>query len=75
MFKLPLFSRAKLLLAFEYGVILADCAKQNKVEMTPELIKKAEIMIENEFRIQTASKLATNTVPNLLTVFELDISQ
>ena len=64
--------RAKLLLAFEYGIVLADVAKKQKVKMTPELVARAEVMIENEFSIQTASHLAGNIVPNILTVFELD---
>ena len=75
MWKLPLFGRNKLLLAFEYGLLLQDVATKQGVEMTPELVTRAEIMLENEFRIQTASKLATNIVPNLLTAFELDLSQ
>jgi len=64
--------RAKLLLAFEYGIVLADVAKKQKVKMTPELVARAEVMIKNEFSIQTASHLAGNIVPNILTVFELD---
>lgn len=75
MFKLPLFSRAKLLLAFEYGLILSETAKAQNIELTADIVKKAEIMLENEFRIQSASHLATNTIPNLLTAFELDISK
>lgn len=68
-------ARAKILLAFEYGILLADVAKQQGVEMTPELVKRAEVMIENEFATQSASHLAGNVVPNLLTVFELDVSK
>jgi hypothetical protein len=75
MLKIPLFGKKKLLLAFEYGVLLADVAKQQKVEITRELIEKAEQMIENEFRNQSATFLATNIVPNLLTPFELDLSE
>lgn len=67
--------RAKLLLAFEYGLLLYDVAKQQGVELTPELVTRAEKMIENEFATQDASFLAGNIVPNLLTVFELDITK
>ncbi len=76
MFKLPfIFGRKKLLLAFEYGVVIADVARKMKVRMTPELIKKAEIMLEGEFTSQSATHLATNMTPNILSAFELDISK
>lgn len=75
MLKLPWFSRNKLLMAFEYGLLFADVAKQQGVPITPELVKKAEIMIENEFRNQTETHIAGNIVPNLLSVFELDTSE
>lgn len=75
MFNLPIFGRSKLLLAFEYGVILTQVAKDRGVEVTPEMVKKAEIMIENEARTRTASKMATDMEPNILSIFELDLSK
>ncbi len=75
MFNLPIFGRKKLLLALEYGILLADVAKAQGVELTPELVERAEIMLENEARTQTASRMATQIVPNLLSVFELDTSK
>lgn len=75
MLKLPFFGKKKLLLAFEYGVVLATTAQKHGVEVTPDLIKKAEAMIEGEFRIQTPTRLAVDMVPNLLTAFELDLSK
>lgn len=75
MLKLPLFGKKKLLLAFEYGVILADVAKQKGIEVTPELMKRAEIVIENEFRVQTPTTLSVQMVQNLLAIFETDLSK
>lgn len=75
MFKLPIFGRKKLLLAFEYGVILSETAKAQGVEMTPELISRAEIMIENEFRAGSPMRLAVDITPNILSVFETDASK
>lgn len=75
MFRLPFFGRQKLLLAFEYGLLIAETARQNNVEINPELIKKAEIMLEGEARSQTATHMATQIVPNLLSVFELDTTK
>ncbi len=71
--KLPIFGRKKLLLAFEYGAAITETAREMKVDITPEFMERAEKMIENEFRTQTPTFLATNIVPNILSVFELDI--
>jgi hypothetical protein len=67
------FGKSKLLLAFEYGVILSQVAKEQGVEITPEFIKDAEEMILGEFPRTRATRLATEIVPNILTVFKLDI--
>lgn len=68
--------RAKLLLAFEYGVTLAQVAQEHKHELTHELMEKAEKMLENEFKIHDATYLAqpANMVSNILSVFELSLT-
>lgn len=75
MLKLPIFGKKKLLLAFEYGLILAKTAQEHKIELNADHVKRAEIMIEGEFRNQTVEHNAVNMIPNLLTVFEFDLSQ
>ncbi len=75
MWGLPIFGRKKLLLAFEYGVILSQVAKDRGIEITPEMIQKAETMIENEARTRSTSKMATDMEPNILSIFELDLSK
>lgn len=75
MLKLPFFGRKKLLLAFEYGVVISQVAAAQGVELTPELIAKAEIMLENEAKTQSETMMATQMVPNVLSVFELDITK
>ncbi len=75
MFFAPLFGVKKLKLAFEYGLIIAKLAEEHKVEVTPELVARAEAMLEIEARTRSASKMATDIVPNLLSVFELDITK
>ena len=62
--------RKEILLAFEYGLILSDVAKQKGVELTPELVVRAEELIAKEFDSQTTSYNATHMVPNILAVFE-----
>lgn len=72
---LQLFGKKKLLLSFEYGVILAQTALENKVELTPELIERAEKMIEGEFPKGNPTRLAVDMIPNIMSVFELDLSK
>lgn len=69
------YSNEELCLAFEYGLTIAITAHEMKVELTPELVKKAEIMLEGEFTAQSETHLAGNMVPNILSVFELDTTK
>ena len=66
---------AKMLLAFEYGISLSEVARKMKIELTADHVKRAEEMMLNEFSTHNASFLAGNMVPNLMTVFEFDISK
>ena len=75
LFNFRFYSRKKLLLAFEYGVVITEVAQKQGVEVTPELMEKAEIMIESEFSKKSPTRLAVDTLPNVLSVFELDLSQ
>lgn len=73
MWKPKFFNKQKLLLAFEYGVVLGDVAKQKGVEVTPEMVKRAEHLIEQEFTNNTAERLALDMIPNLLAIFETSL--
>jgi NOL1/NOP2/fmu family ribosome biogenesis protein len=70
-----LFGREKLRLAFEYGVIISRVAREHGIELTPELIEKAEAMIIGESENQSPTHLSVNMFPNILSVFELDLSK
>lgn len=72
MLKLPFFSRKKLLLAFEYGVILSQVALENNIKVTPEMMKRAEELIIPEFTDSTPTRLSTQMVPNLLAILQPD---
>lgn len=65
----------KILLAFEYGLNLSEVAHEMKIPLTAEHTERAEKMLANEFATQNSSFLAGNMVPNLMTVFEFDISK
>lgn len=62
--------RQEILLAFEYGMMLSDTAHKCSIELTPEIVKRAEDLIGKEFDSQTTSYNATHMVPNILAIFE-----
>jgi hypothetical protein len=70
MIKIPLHNNKKLLLSFEWGVILADVAKKQNVKLTPEIIERAEKIILQEFQTKSASKLAGEMEVIMLSIFE-----
>lgn len=70
MFNIPLYSNKKLLLALEYGIILSEVAKSSGTDLTPEMIKKMEEIVLNEFPKHKAMTLAVEMDPNILAVFE-----
>ena len=65
----------KTLLAFEYGLTLSETAREMKIDLTADHVKRAEDMIQNEFATHDAPFLAGNMIPNLMTVFEFDVSK
>jgi hypothetical protein len=68
--KLPRFNQQKLLLAFEYGVIIGDVARERGMVVTPEMVKKAEEMILSEFLSKSPERLSVEMIPNILATFE-----
>lgn len=64
-----------ILLAFEYGLIFSQVAQEQKIEITPDLSNKAELMVVGEFMTQNPTRLSVDMIPNILSVFELDISK
>lgn len=70
MLNIPLYGKQKLLLAFEYGVILAQVAKEQGIEVTPELVERCEKIISKEFTQKSGDRVALDMVPNLLASIE-----
>jgi len=70
MWKIPLHSNKKLRLAVEYGIILSETAKKKGIDLTPEMVKKMEEIVLNEFQTKSAMKVALEMEPNILAVFE-----
>jgi len=51
-------------------MILTKTANEMNVELTPEIMERAEKIISQEFKTRSASQLATNMVPTILAIFE-----
>lgn len=67
---IPFFGKQKLLLAFEYGVTLAEVAKKNKIKLSLNLMKKAEDILLQEFASKKADALGKDMGFVLLSMLE-----
>ncbi len=67
---IPLFGKKKLLLAFEHGFVISELAKEKGVELTPEIMKRAEEIIVDSCQRNSAERIALDMIPNILSVFE-----
>lgn len=72
MFKLPLFGKKKLLLAFEYGIVLSTVIRDQGKELTPEIVARCEEIIEKEFTAKSSNRVALDMIPNLLASIETE---
>ena len=70
MIKIPIYSKTKLLLAFELGVILTETAHKMNIEVTTEMMKRAEEIITKEFSSKNSTKLSTEMIPTILAIIE-----
>ncbi len=64
-----------ILLAFEYGLIFSQVAQEQKIEITPDLSNKAELKVVGEFMTQSPTRLSVDMIPNILSVFDMDINK
>ncbi len=69
-----IFRHKKLLLSFEYGVIISQVAKEQNIELTPEIIKRAENVIMDSFCRYSPQELSVEMLPIILSIFETDMS-
>jgi len=65
-----IFGKKKLLLAFEYGLVLSDVAKNKKIELTPEIVERAESILLDVCRGSTTKRVGLDMIPNILSMFE-----
>ena len=65
-----LFGKKKIRLAVEFGLILAVTAMERKVELTPEIVIRAQEIFLNECKTRTNTQVAVMMVPNILAALE-----
>ena len=67
---LNIFGKKKLFLSFEYGVTLATVAKTLDIELTRDIVQRAEDILIKEFSQKDPGRLATDMATTLLAVLE-----
>lgn len=70
MIKLPLYRKRTVELALEFGLLLSEIAKQENIEITPEITDRAEKIFLAEIKINGFKKTALNFTPLLLASLE-----
>ena len=71
MIKLPIYGKNTLKLAFEFGLVLSEVAKEKGVTLTPEISGIAEKIFLNEINTRGFKKTALNFIPLILASFEI----
>ena len=71
MFKLPFYKEQTLRIALEFGLVLSEVAKEQKIEITPEITQRAEDIFVNEIKLKGMKKTALNFVPLVLAALEI----
>lgn len=70
MLHIPLYSQKKLVMAFEYGLVLSEVAKDRKLDLDPQVVARLEEIIKKEFTKKSYTQIALGMVPNILASFE-----
>ncbi len=70
-----IFGKSKILLSFEYGFVISDIAKKLDVEITPEIMNRAERILLDVARGSTSERMAVDMIPNILAIFETDMGK
>lgn len=64
------YSKKKLLLSFEFAVVLSDVAKQMNIDMTQDIVMRAEELLLKELGHGSADKFACDMQVFVLAVLE-----
>lgn len=70
MLRLPIYGNKSLMLAYEFGLILSEVAKENNIEVTRDISERAEKILINEIRTKGWKKTVLNMLPLVMAVLE-----
>jgi hypothetical protein len=70
-YRLPIYGKKTLQIAFEFGLVLSEVARERKVKLTPEMSVKAEDILIQELKKNGTRKTALNFVPLILAALEV----
>ena len=71
MIRLPIYGPKTLRLAFEFGLVLSEVAKEKGVTITSDISTRAEKILLNELKTNGFEKTALNFIPLVLASFEI----
>jgi len=71
MLRLPIYGKKTLRLAFEFGLVLSDVAKERNIKLTPEISERAEKILINELKTRGLYKTQMDFVPLILASLEV----
>ncbi len=69
--RLPIYGNKTVQLAMEFGLVLSEVARKQKVKLTPEIVDKAEDIFIQELRSRGYKKTALNFIPLVLASLEV----
>lgn len=69
--RLPIYGKKALSLAFEFGLVLSEAAKENKTELNGAIANRAEKILIQELRDKGFKKTALNFIPLILAALEV----
>lgn len=69
--KLTFYGNSEVKLAFEFGLVLSEVAREQKIELTEEISTRAEDILLEELKTNGLQKTALNFIPLILAALEL----
>jgi len=67
----PIYGKKTLRVALEFGVVLSEVAKKQKIELTEEITVRAENILIQELKINGLQKTVMNFTPLVLAALEV----
>jgi hypothetical protein len=69
--RFPIYGNRTVKIAFEFGLVLSEVAKKEKINLTMETSTRAENILIQELRTKGFKKTSLNFIPLILAALEL----